>query len=208
MKTLKFDDAEKSPEENQSDWMSARRGIITGTRLKDLYSKRDTTKKKVGFYELIAERLAVPRDDENPMDRGVRLEEEALVRFSKETKKKVDWGLVLWVRDDNAAIAVSPDGVGKDFAVEVKCLSSAKHIEALLTQKIPDEYEMQIYQYFLVNDKLKTLYVVFYDPSLQFKDFFFLTVKREDIEEQIAEYLEYEKRVLSEVDGIVMQLSF
>jgi len=51
MKTIKF--------ENEEEWLEARKGKITGTRLKDLILKR-STKPKLGFYEIIAERIAIP----------------------------------------------------------------------------------------------------------------------------------------------------
>jgi hypothetical protein len=47
-------------------------------------SKRGTGK-KIGFYALIAEKLGVYDDSEAPMERGARLEKEALERFEKET---------------------------------------------------------------------------------------------------------------------------
>lgn len=200
MKTLSFDDRDA--------WLFARRGKITGSRLKDIVVKRGTGR-KIGFYELIAERLGVPADDENPMDRGTRLEEEAIARFKTETGKKVDTSLVIWTRDDNESIAVSPDGfIGKKEAVEAKCLSSARHIEAWITKELPEEYKMQAIQYFIVNDKLTTLHVVFYDPRILVKDYFVLEVKRADIKEQIDEYLAYETTVINEVNEIVNQLTF
>lgn len=200
MKTLKFDDKDA--------WLAARRGKITGTRLKDILVKRGTGR-KIGFYELIAERLGVPADDESPMDRGLRLEAEAMERFIAETGKKVDTSLVIWTRDDNESIAISPDGfIGKTEAVEIKCLSSARHIEALLTQKVPDEYECQALQYFIVNDKLKVLHFCFYDPRILAKSFFIIDVQRKAIAEQVAQYLEYEQQVINEVNEIVNQLTF
>jgi predicted phage-related endonuclease len=200
MRSRLFDDREA--------WLLARRGKITGSRLKDIIVKKGTGR-KIGFYELIAERLAVAPDSERPMDRGTRLEEEAIERFSTETGKKVDTSLVIWERDDNDSIAVSPDGfIGVTEAVETKCLSSARHIEAFLTQKVPDEYEMQVLQYFIVNDKLKTLYFAFYDPRIPFKDFFYLTVKRKDVEEQVTEYLEYQRKTIAEVNEIVNSITF
>lgn len=200
MKILKFEDRE--------EWLGARLGKITGSRLKDIIVKRGNSR-KIGFYELIAERLAIPADGENPMDRGTRLEAEAVARFEQETKKKVDTSLVIWTRDDNESIAISPDGfIGKTEAVEAKCLASSRHIEAFLTQKVPSDYEMQMMQYFIVNDKLKKLYFVFYDPRLQVKDFFFLEIKRENIQEEIDEYLAYQKDILKEVDEIVNSLTF
>lgn len=200
MKVLKFNDEET--------WLSARRGKITGTRLKDIVVKRGTGK-KIGFYELIAERLAVEPENENPMDRGVRLEDEAIQRFSKETGKEVNTDLVIWERDDNESIAISPDGtIGETEAVEVKCLSSARHMEAFLTNKVPDELEMQVIQYFIVNEKLETLYSVFYDPRIPVKDYFVIETKREKIADDIENYYAYQRDILKEVQDIVNELTF
>jgi len=199
MKILKF--------ENKESWMLARRGKITGSRLKDIVVKRGTGY-KLGYYELIAERLAISPDNEDPMARGTRLEPEAIERFKKETGKKVNTDLVIWTHEENESIAVSPDGtIGKTEAVECKCLSSARHLEAFLTQTVPSEYEMQATQYFIVNEKLKKLYLVFYDPRIQSKDYFVLELKREELKEDIAQYLEYQKNILLEVDKIVLELS-
>ena len=81
---------------SEQEWLDARRGRITGTRLKDLILKR-STKPKQGFYEIIAERIAIPASEENVMDRGHRLESEALEMFEKETGKKVDGSLIVWL---------------------------------------------------------------------------------------------------------------
>lgn len=200
MKTLNFED--------RDEWLAARRGKITGSRLKDLIVKRGTGK-KIGFYDLIAERLAIEPDGENPMDRGIRLEEEAIEQFVEATGKEVDTSLVMWVRDDNPSIAVSPDGfIGKSEAVEAKCLSSARHIEAYLTQQVPDEYEWQVLQYFIVNDDLERLYLAFYDPRLVTKQFFYLTIERESVAADVEEYLTYQRNMLEEVEDIVTNLTF
>lgn len=202
MKLFKFN--------NKEEWLLARRGKITGTRLKNIIVKRGNGK-KIGFYELIAERVAVIPDGQNPMDRGVELEPQAIERFVKETGKKVDTSLVIIARDDNENIAYSPDAfIGKQAteSLEVKCLSSAHHIEAWLTQEVPDEYKDQTIQPFCANDKLKTLYVAFYDPRIPSKDFFYLTIKRKDIEEKVKEYLEYQRNILKEVEVEVLKLTF
>lgn len=199
MKTLTF--------QNKEDWMQARIGKITGSRLKDLISLRGNGRKK-GFYELIAERVALPADGENVMDRGLRLEIEAVERFEKETGKKVDTSLVLWIDEENDSIAVSPDGfIGKTEALETKCLNSASHIEALLTQKIPSEYDFQVLQYFIVNPKLKTLYFAFYDPRIPSKDFFYFTINRKDREDEIKVYRDEQLKILEEVEKITLELT-
>ena len=193
--------------ENRESWLSSRLGRISGTRLKDIIVKRGTGK-KIGFYELIAERLGIPADSEPPMERGVRLQGEAMEIFEKEIGKKINTDLVLWQRDDNESIAISPDGsIGKTEAIEVKCLASSRHIEVLLTGKIPDDYEYQVLQYFIVNEKLQKLYFCFYDPRILVKPFFFIEVIRENMEEKIKEILEYQENILKEVDTAVLQLS-
>lgn len=192
---------------NQEDWLAFRRGRISGTRVKDVIVKRGTGR-KICFYELIAEKLGVESsEDENPMERGLRLEEEAINRFRQESGKKVVAKLIIWTRDDNDNIAISPDAViGKTEALEVKCLSSAKHLEAYLTQSVPAEYQDQAIQYFVVNEKLKTLYFAFFDPRLPVKQFFYLTLSRKMFAEKIAEYEEVEKMILNDVMDAVKSL--
>lgn len=198
--------------ENKEAWLLGRLRKITGSRLKSIYSKRASSEKKIGYYELIAERLGVPADEnEKPMDRGNRLEEEAVARFAKETGKKVDTSLVIWSRDENESIAISPDAsvVGEPAAVEAKCLSGAKHIKAYLTQEIPDDYEEQMYQYFVVNDELQTLYFVFFDPRFLSPklQYFVIEIKRKDIQADITKFLAFEKDTLAEVDAEVNRLT-
>jgi len=199
MKTIKF--------ETEESWAEARKGKITGTKVKDLISKRGT-KPKAGFYDIIAERVAIPIKNENMMDRGKRLEDEAIEMFSKKTGKKVNTDLVIWQRSDDDNIAISPDGfIGKTEAVEVKCLGNGRHIEAWLTQEIPSEFEYQKLQYFVVNDDLKKLYFIFYDPQMP-KDLFWVEVNRKDIAEQIKETLEMEKEALKKISEIENSLTF
>lgn len=194
--------------DSNEDWLAARVGKITGSSLKDIVVKRGTGK-KIGFFQLIADRIALPADGEDAMARGHRLEPEAIARFEAVTKKKVDTSLVMWTRSDNENIAVSPDGfIGKHEAVEVKALSSARHLEAVITNTIPDEYEMQVIQYFAVNDELKKLYFVLYDPRLKVKDFHVIEVTRKQVQEQVKAMLEYQEQTLKEIDKIVKSLSF
>lgn len=193
--------------EDRESWLEARRGKITGSKLKDIIVKRGTGKKK-GYYQLIVDKIAVLPDGENPMERGTRLEDEALDRFIKETGKEVDKSLVIFSREDNPNIAFSPDGfIGDNEVVEVKCLNSASHIEAWLTQEVPDEYYEQTIQPFIVNDTLTTLYLVFYDPRILYKDYFYLTINRKDIQEKVDEYLDYQRKTLAEIDEIVLKLT-
>ena len=171
--------------------------------------------RKIGFYQLLADRLSAGEDmpDESPMERGTRLEPEAIEVFEKETDLVVDRDIGLCVSDENPNIAYSPDGVIiADYKieedVEVKCLSSARHLEAYFTQEIPKEYYPQMIQGFIVNPDLKKRYMVFYDPRIMVKPIHWIELKRSDVESDINFYREYQELVLQEVEELVKQLTF
>lgn len=204
--------------ESHFDWMEFRRGRFSGSRVKDVLVKKGTKMKKT-YYEVIAERLGITPGDEECRERGNRLEADAVAQFEKKTGKKVNTDLVMWCRDDNEHIAVSPDGViSETEALEIKCLASSSHLEAYVKafvkevlprdQAIPSEYRDQAIQYFIVNESLQTLYFCMYDPRFGEMDcaFFILEMHRKDVEEEIAEYLEQERTMLAEIDAIVNNL--
>lgn len=194
---------------SEEEWILNRRTKITGTRLGNLVVKRGDGN-KAEFYKLIAERISKPINGENPMERGQRLEQEAVEILETKLGKTFIKDLVMWERDDNEHISISPDAYSEDFkeAVEVKCLSSHEHIETYLNNEIPKEYEFQALQYFIVNDDLETLYFTLYDPRLIVKEHFYITIKREDVQEEVDKYLQYQIDKLNKINEIVLELSF
>jgi hypothetical protein len=200
-------------DQNSQEWLEARKGKITGSKLRDIVVKRGNGK-KIGFYQLIADRLGIEEAYIDPRERGHGLEHEAIEEFEKVCEVEVDKDVGLCVSDLNENIALSPDGLIKDEdgtysqAVEVKCLGSARHIEAVLEDRIPQEYEMQACQYFIVNENLQVLYFVFYDPRIIAKPLHIIQIAREDFEADIEEYRDYQLRTLVEVDAAVEKLAF
>ena len=201
MKTLKYGSKE--------EWLEARKTRITGSRLKDIVVLRGN-EKKIGFWELLAERLCIEDgQNENPMQRGTDLESEAIKQFEEYEGKTVNTDLVIWTRDDNESIAISPDGyIGETEAVECKCLASARHLEAYFTKKVPKDYWFQVLQYFIVNEKLEQLHFVMYDPRIPQKPYFKITIERSTVQDEVNEYLEYQKKILEEVNKLANELSF
>lgn len=113
------------------------------------------------------------------------------------------------MRDDDDSIAISPDGyIGETEAVECKCLASARHLQAWFEQEVPKEYWLQVIQYFIVNEKLEQLHFVMYDPRIPQKPYFKFTIVRDEVTEDIETYLEYQRKVLKEVNELANQLSF
>jgi hypothetical protein len=87
----------------------------------------------------------------------------------------------------------------------VKCLNSADHIKAYLTQEVPKEYEDQVTQYFVVNDKLQTLYFVMHDQRFTVASYFVLTIKRD--KKKVEDYLKQEQNILAKVEAQVIKLT-
>lgn len=191
----------------EEEWMESRAGKITGTRAGNLVMKRGVGY-KMGFWEMLAERVAIPPTSENVMDRGKRLEKIAIDRFVEKTKKKVNTDLVIMCRSDYPDIAYSPDGfIGATEDVEVKCLSSARHLETYFLKEIPSEYYDQIMQGFVVNDSLKKRYMVFYDPRCPV-DMFYLEILRTNYKEEIKEMLKTQISILEEVKKLEEIITF
>ncbi len=200
--------------ESREAWLNGRLGKITGSALKETINLRDSATKP-GVWRTAAESIigsaAIAEDDLTSvqiMQRGHDLEPVAIARFEKEARKRVTRGLVLWESDEDSRMAVSPDGmIGKTAAIEVKCLLSPKHLEALYTKAIPKNtggYEEQAAQYFIVHEKLKTLYYAFYHPDFpEGLDFFFLTFTRSDLQEDIERFSVAEREAAAKIREIV-----
>lgn len=192
-------------EQKTPEWLTARWGKVTGTGLKRVLGTPKASDQY--FYEILAERLSVaePDDPEKAMDRGVRLESEAIAAFEKKSGKKVmPVGFIQADFDKN--VGCSPDGLikkGKKYteSVEIKCLSSANHVRAWIENQVPEDHMPQIIQAFIVNEDLKTMWFVMYDPRISVKPLIIFSVERKDIEGKIEEAKVKLKEFLARVEG-------
>lgn len=163
------------------------------------------------FYELLSERLSVDDGlEESALDRGERLESEAVEAFEKATGKITEQVGFL-TSDDTDQVGLSPDRLidnnGKyTEAVEVKCLSSANHVKAWVDNEIPKDYYPQVVQYFIVNNDLEKLYFVLYDPRVTTHPLHIIEVDREKIAEDIADYKAQEMEFLQTVNDKISEI--
>ena len=198
-------------EQGTPEWMSLREGKRTGTSIGKIFAKSrktgemfDTEKPLITFYQKVAERLAEGTGDDDGLDssreRGKALEQQAIDEAEQKLGLKLIRGNV-WQADDKNHIE-SPDAYTKDLktAVEVKCLSSARHIQAIVEDRPPMEYWTEYLNYFLVNDKLKTLYVFLYDPRFMLEHLRTKAFKLERSE------IEYDIERMRDIDTIAEQL--
>lgn len=198
-------------EQNSPEWFQLRKGKITGS--KKIRPKRGN-KRLDGFYELVADRLEMTKEDVSDSQQGHDLEPEAIAHFENLTGKKVDTGM-MWISDDNEAIAISPDGgIANNKgvyteAVEVKCLAGKNYIRAVEEEEIPSDYLDQRLQYFVTNPDLETLYFVFYDPYILAKPMHIIEVYRTPhLQAEVDAYKEFQLDIIEEVDEIVERWAF
>ena len=207
-------------EQGSSEWLSFREGKRTGTSIGKLFAKSrvtgelyDTDKPLITFYQKVAERLAEGTGDddglESSRERGKDLEEEAI----NEAEQKLGLTLIrgnVWQDSDDPNHIESPDAYTKDLktAVEIKCLSSARHIQAICLNEPPREYYAEYLNYFLVNDKLETLYVFLYDPRflMEHLKWHAFEIKRADVEYDIERMRDIDSQAEQMISAMVESL--
>lgn len=137
-------------EQGSPEWLSARCGLVTASRVADVIAK---TKSGFGasranyMAELIAERMTgepAQRFTNAAMQWGTDTEPQARAAyefFNDVTVEQV--GLVKHPTIEESA--ASPDGyVGDDGMVEIKCPNTSTHIETLLTGAVAGKYITQM----------------------------------------------------------------
>lgn len=208
-------------------------------------SKNKRLKVGIDFWKLLAETMAEQPDNENPMERGHRLEPENIRLTLQQLGSRqedciTDCGI--WESDEDDRIACSPDAYQNSdnptWAIECKSLGSAYHLQAVIPWMVhsqlirqhtlpdsladaaaqalpatstnikatgmdfvPDAYQAQVLQYFVVCDTLETLYFSMYDPRV-YGDarHQIIPIHRKDIKPLIAEHKRKQLNTLHIID--------
>lgn len=204
-------------EQGSQDWLTLREGKLTGTKLGKIFAKSrnegelfDTDRRANGFYQLLAERLAVSDGEDgltSSRERGKALEAIAVARAESELGLSLVHGKV-WQKNDWHI--TSPDAWTEDekIAVEVKCLASWKHIQAIVDDEPPAEYRTEYLNYFLVNQNLETLYVYLYDPRFVKQELqsHYWKITREQVQSELARLEDIADEVESQIEQIIKKL--
>lgn len=218
-----------SQREDREAWLEEKRGKIGGTMAKKVKPlTRGADRAPQGIWDLIGEKLTKQAENEKPMDRGNRLEQEAIAKASKLLGIPFNDNPGMWISDLNDDISVSPDGAEPvdlpTYSAEAKALGAGKHFKYLWKARnlklddnpidiIPNEtgsfYKEQCLQYFVVNEKLQTHYFVLYNEDCIFEDheIVIIRIEREYVESLIIEQTEIEVQTISIVSDIVKQLT-
>lgn len=212
-----------------------RRSKVTGKTAKTIMPlSRGVNKGKVdsavGFWNLLAGKIAVQKDGEDPKARGDRLEPVALHMLADQFKLDADYEPGMWLSDEHEDIAITPDGAERaetiTWAAEMKALDSALHLKYVITDRrararegynpidyVPNEYNHcyreQCIQYFCVNSDLEILYFALIDDRVVLDSLVFhvITIRREDIADEIAAQMSLELAAIDEVNRLIKELS-
>lgn len=138
-------------EQGSEAWHAIRLGKVTASRVADatdlLKSGKPGAKRETYLGELIAERLtgAAVMKFQNDLMRWGK-EQEPQARSLYEFMFNVEVEQIAFIDHPTIDMAgASPDGlVGAEGLVEIKCPSTATHIDTLLRQEIPAEHVKQM----------------------------------------------------------------
>lgn len=198
-------------EQGSDEWLRARLGRVTASRVCDVIAK---TKSGWGASranyaaQLIAERLTgepLPSFTNAAMQHGTATEPEARQAYS--FRQDVDVAQVGFVEHPTIPMSgCSPDGlIGSEGLVEIKCPSSATHIDTLLRQKVPEKYLVQIAWQLACYPERRWADYASYDPRLP--ESMRLFVKRVDRDDELIAQLEKDvSEFLNEVASTVASL--
>lgn len=192
-------------EQRSPEWFKARRGKVTASRIGDILATirngNWAASRKHYAAQLISERLfdKPPEPFTNEyIEWGIAQEAPAKEAYIKRTGNSIEE--VGFIEHPSIALAgASPDGlVGKDGLLEIKCPTTATHIEILLNEEINDKYRLQMLWQMACAGR-EWCDFVSYDPRLP--DDMQLFIKRIFIDKKEVEQIEAEVRnFLTEVD--------
>lgn len=192
------------------EWFAERVGKVTASRVADVVAR---TKSGWGasranyMAELIAERLTGAKSEgfvNAAMQHGIDTEPQARDAYS--FYAGVDVEQVGFIAHPTIEMSgASPDGlVGNDGLVEIKCPSTATHIDTLLDGKIPERYVLQM-QWQMACTGRKWCDFVSFDPRMP--ESMRLFIKRVERDENLIASLEKDVELfLREVETKVAAL--
>ena len=196
--------------QGSDEWKAARCGKVTASRISDVIAKTRSgwgASRANYAAELIAERLTGTPSEHYvnaTMQWGTDHEPEARMAYEWHTDTEVEQVAIV-EHPRIPMCAASPDGlVGSDGLVEIKCPSTATHIDTLMDGKVPERYVLQM-QWQMACTGRQWCDFVSFDPRMP--ESMRLFIKRVNRDEKLIESLEKDVELfLREVETKVAAL--
>ena len=193
------------------EWHQERLGRATASRVADIIARTKSgySASRANYAaQLVIERLTGQVSDtytNAAMQHGIDTEPNA--RAAYEFRYDVSVEQVGFIPHPRIAMSgASPDGqIGNDGLLEIKCPNSATHIEALLTETVPEKYVTQI-QWQLACTGRKWADYLSFDPRMP--EAMRMFVKRIPRDDAMIEGLEKDVAAfLAEINATIQKLS-
>jgi hypothetical protein len=176
-------------EQGSKEWLELRKGKVTGTRFKQLFSADDLKL----IDELIAEEVSGEIDEDAYMSkemlRGDEYEPLARAAYEKAFGVKIDvHGFIS--SSKYPWLGYSPDGCILDGSkyvegIEIKCVDTKTHVRYIRMNQIPPEHKYQVRLIFLVCPDIEKVTFVSYDPRFYKRPMFTVSVTRQEMSDEI-----------------------
>jgi len=187
------------------EWLQARLGFCTASRVNDALAGKDTETRKNYLWQLVAERLTkTPQAGFAPNAAMIRgTEQEPIARAAYEAHSGVFVDQVGFVPHPTIKwLGASPDGlVGDDGLVEIKNPNTATHLQYRKAGKVPTKYKNQMMLQLACTGR-KWCDFVSFDSRLPTSKMLFI-VRFEPEQKEIDEMLDKIKVFLAEVEAEV-----
>ena len=192
-------------------WLAARRGLLTASRVADalavLKNGKPSESRRKLMFELLAERMsgvAVEHFVTPAMQWGIDHQADATAAYEAATGELV--GPEVFVLHDSIDwFGATPDGlVGSDGLIEIKCPTTPKHLAWVFAGEVPDEHRPQMLAQLSCTGRQWVDFVSF-DPRVKGKAQLFIKrfePAREEVEKIEAGVREF----LAELDAMSKQL--
>lgn len=187
--------------QGSNEWLQIRCGLLTASEMKLALTPTlkiaNNEKTRAHVYELLAQRITQyvePHYFNDDMLRGQTDEVEAKILYSERYAPVKEMGFIT-NSVGNATIGYSPDGlVGDDGLIECKSRRQKFQVETILSEKVPEEYMLQIQTGLLITER-KWCDFISYSAGLPM-----LTLRvlpNEEIQKAIIEAVEsFEKQIV------------
>ena len=196
-----------------AEWFKIRCGLITGSHMCDvtayLANGKGETKNRANYrMSLVAERLTGKITEHfvtNEMKWGQEQEEFAISAYEQTFNTLVaPVGFAIHPTMDFSGS--SPDGlIGVDGILEVKCLTTARHLEVFTSQQVPSEYYDQMQWEMVCCERTRGEFVCFDCRLPEHLQLFVIPVS---YDEKRVEELEAEVRKMhAEVEAVIKRLA-
>ena len=170
--------------QGRPEWHAARIGKITGSRFKDVLSRRGATRANY-MRELLLERKtgrAVQGFYNAEMEWGLQTEPQARAYYEKITRTKVEQvGFIDHPLEQyRGYVGVSPDGLlGSAGCIEIKCPNTSTHLEYIAKDVLPSKYVAQVQGVMWVTERRWCEFISF-DPRVPENPYWHVYVMRDE----------------------------